>query len=89
MTGSCKTNHRKITTTMVPMSYTTHSKPYSDYETDADWVLRLSRAYTIYQVGPLFINMLFICAAHQALSKCPCGQSDSAECELYNNVDQT
>jgi hypothetical protein len=31
-----RVNHHKIMTTTVPMSYNTHSKPYSDYETDAD-----------------------------------------------------
>jgi hypothetical protein len=28
-------------------------KPYSDYEIDADCVLKLSRAYTNYQVDPI------------------------------------
>ena len=53
MTGSCKSNYHRITTTTVPMSYIIHSKPDSDYETDVDRVLKLSRAYIIYQVGPI------------------------------------
>jgi hypothetical protein len=37
----------------------------------SDWVLCPAQASITYQVGPLFIKMLLICAAHKELPKCP------------------
>jgi hypothetical protein len=42
------------------MSYNTHSKPYSDYEIDADCVVKLSRACIIYQVGQVDITEILL-----------------------------
>ena len=44
---------------------------------EADWVLKQTRASVTYQVDPLFINMLLIWAAHLAFSKCLYDQSTS------------